>query len=103
MFSLNVKTKALGRGFEATFCTGQAAQLQHHGMHRGPKRTCPHQPNFFFFFEHHNPYKMTNFTMIICTVTVLSVNEHTPFEQYHIKQYLNEHKNYFPNVEYIQV
>ena len=36
-------------------------------------------------------------------VTVLSINEYTPFEKYHIKQYLNEHKNNFQNVEYIQV
>ncbi len=31
--------------------------------------------------------------------TVLSVNEYTPFEKYHFKQYLNEHKNIFQNVD----
>ncbi len=31
--------------------------------------------------------------------TVLSVNEYTPFEKYHFKQYLNEHKNHFQNVD----
>ncbi len=32
----------------------------------------------------------------ICTV--LSVNEYTPFEKYNFKQYFNEHKNIFQNV-----
>ncbi len=31
--------------------------------------------------------------------TVLSVNEYTPFEKYNFKQYLNEHKNHFQNVD----
>ncbi len=31
--------------------------------------------------------------------TVLSVNEYTPFEKYNFKQYLNEHKNIFQNVD----
>ncbi len=31
--------------------------------------------------------------------TVLSVNEYTPFEEYNFKQYLNEHKNHFQNVD----
>ncbi len=31
--------------------------------------------------------------------TVLSVNEYTPFEKKHFKQYLNEHKNIFQNVD----
>ncbi len=31
--------------------------------------------------------------------TVLSVNEYTPFEKLHFKQYLNEHKNIFQNVD----
>ena len=35
--------------------------------------------------------------------TVLSVNEYTPFKKYHFKQHLNEHKNNFQNVEYMQV
>ncbi len=30
---------------------------------------------------------------------VLSVNEYTPFEKSHFKQYLNEHKNIFQNVD----
>ncbi len=30
---------------------------------------------------------------------VLSVNEYTPFEKYNFKQYLNEHKNHFQNVD----
>ena len=33
--------------------------------------------------------------------TVLSVNECTPFEKHHFKQYLNEHKNNLQNFEYI--
>ena len=37
--------------------------------------------------------------LIICIVTVLIVNEYTPFEKYHFKQYLNEHKNNFQNVD----
>ncbi len=32
-------------------------------------------------------------------ITVLSVNEYTPFEKYNFKQYLNEHKNHFQNVD----
>ncbi len=31
--------------------------------------------------------------------TVLSVNEYTPFEKLNFKQYLNEHKNIFQNVD----
>ncbi len=31
--------------------------------------------------------------------SVLSVNEYTPFEKYNFKQYLNEHKNIFQNVD----
>ncbi len=31
--------------------------------------------------------------------TVLSINEYTPFEKYNFKQYLNEHKNHFQNVD----
>ncbi len=31
--------------------------------------------------------------------TVLSVNEYTPFEKYNFKQYLNEHKTHFQNVD----
>ncbi len=31
--------------------------------------------------------------------TVLSVNEYTPFEKYNFKQYLNENKNHFQNVD----
>ncbi len=31
--------------------------------------------------------------------TVLSVNEYTPFEKYNFKQYLNEHKKHFQNVD----
>ncbi len=31
--------------------------------------------------------------------TVLSVNEYTPFEKYNFKQYLNEHKEHFQNVD----
>ncbi len=31
--------------------------------------------------------------------TVLSVNEYTPFEKYNFKQFLNEHKNIFQNVD----
>ncbi len=31
--------------------------------------------------------------------TVLSVNEYTPFEKLHFKQYLNEHKNFFQNFD----
>ncbi len=31
--------------------------------------------------------------------TVFSVNEYTPFEKYNFKQYLNEHKNHFQNVD----
>ncbi len=31
--------------------------------------------------------------------TVLSLNEYTPFEKSHFKQYLNEHKNIFQNVD----
>ncbi len=31
--------------------------------------------------------------------TVLSVNEYTPFEKLNFKQYLNEHKNHFQNVD----
>ncbi len=34
--------------------------------------------------------------------TVLSVNEYTPFEKYNFKQYLNEHKNHFQNVDKIK-
>ncbi len=30
---------------------------------------------------------------------VLSVNEYTPFEKYNFKQYLNEHKKHFQNVD----
>ena len=33
-------------------------------------------------------------------ITVLSVNEYTPFEKYHFKQYVNEHRTNFQNVEY---
>ncbi len=33
------------------------------------------------------------------TYTVLSVNEYTPLEKYNFKQYLNEHKNHFQNVD----
>ncbi len=32
-------------------------------------------------------------------ILVLSVNEYTPFEKYNFKQYLNEHKNRFQNVD----
>ncbi len=35
----------------------------------------------------------------IHTYTVLSVNEYTSFEKYNFKQYLNEHKNHFQNVD----
>ncbi len=35
----------------------------------------------------------------IYTHTVLIVNEYTPFKKYNFKQYLNEHKNYFQNVD----
>ena len=35
--------------------------------------------------------------------TVLSVNEYTPFEKYHFKQYLSEHKDNFQIAEYVQV
>ncbi len=31
--------------------------------------------------------------------SVLNVNEYTPFEKYNFKQYLNEHKNFFQNVD----
>ncbi len=31
--------------------------------------------------------------------TVLSVNDYTPFEKYNFKQYLNEHKKHFQNVD----
>ncbi len=31
--------------------------------------------------------------------TVLSLNEYTPFEKLNFKQYLNEHKNHFQNVD----
>ncbi len=31
--------------------------------------------------------------------TVLSVKEYTPFEKYNFKQYLNEHKKHFQNVD----
>ncbi len=37
--------------------------------------------------------------MYVCIYTVLSVNEYTPFEKYNFKQYLNEHKNIFQNVD----
>ncbi len=36
---------------------------------------------------------------ILYIYTVLSVNEYTPFEKYNFKQYLNEHKNIFQNVD----
>ena len=42
-----------------------------------------------------------NIYVYIDSCSVLSINEYTPFEKYHFKQYLNEHKNYFQNVEYI--
>ncbi len=32
-------------------------------------------------------------------LTVLSVNEYTPFEKYNLKQYLTEHKKHFQNVD----
>ncbi len=35
----------------------------------------------------------------IVIYTVLSVNEYTPFEKYNFKQYLNEYKNHFQNVD----
>ncbi len=35
----------------------------------------------------------------MCIYTVLSVNEYTPFENTFFKQYLNEHKNHFQNVD----
>ncbi len=31
--------------------------------------------------------------------TVLSVNEYTPFNELNFKQYLNEHKTHFQNVD----
>ncbi len=37
-----------------------------------------------------------------CIYTVLSVNEYTPFEKSNFKQYLNEHKNHFQNVDKIK-
>ncbi len=37
--------------------------------------------------------------MVIFEYTVLSVNEYTPFEKYNFKQYLNEHKKHFQNVD----
>ncbi len=37
--------------------------------------------------------------MHVYVCTVLSVNEYTPFEKLHFKQYLNEHKNHFQNVD----
>ncbi len=47
--------------------------------------------NFFAFVNCIINKKKTN--------TVLSVNEYTPFEKLHFKQYLNEHKNHFQNVD----
>ncbi len=38
-------------------------------------------------------------TQVSDIYTVLSVNKYTPFEKYNFKQYLNEHKNHFLNVD----
>ncbi len=50
-------------------------------------------------------YKVVCVCVCVCVCvyiyiyTVLSVNEYTPFEKYNFKQYLNEHKNHFQNVD----
>ncbi len=46
--------------------------------------------------ETNNNIKQINQTL---PYTVLSVNEYTPFEFFFFKQYLNEHKNHFQNVD----
>ncbi len=43
--------------------------------------------------------KLTHGGSYLYIYTVLSVNEYTPFEKYNFKQYLNEHKNIFQNVD----
>ncbi len=42
--------------------------------------------------------KLKHNNVCLIRYTVLSVNEYTPFEK-HFKQYLNEHKNIFQNVD----
>ncbi len=37
--------------------------------------------------------------LYIYIYTVLNINEYTPFEKNIFKQYLNEHKNHFQNVD----
>ncbi len=44
-------------------------------------------------------FQKTTCNRDISWYTVLSVNEYTPFEKYNFKQYLNEHKKHFQNVD----
>ncbi len=44
-------------------------------------------------------YNLLNARYFYHRSTVLSVNEYTPCEKYNFKQYLNEHKKHFQNVD----